>query len=149
MDRKRYLKTYMTDYRGNRKFLNLAMPLDEFERLERAAAQEGLKPGRFAVELALRHVDGAVYVPAALQTELKALRYLIRTIANNLNQIAHHTNAVRKAADHGAVFAELKRLETVIADYTTGRLKERIAQTPADILNLHLQTLNDHKIYDP
>lgn len=149
MDRQSYLKTYMTDYREQKKFLNLAMAKDEYARIAKAAHGEGLKPGRFVVEIALRHVDAAVYVPASLKTELQALRYLIRNIANNLNQIAHHTNTVKKAADERAVFHELSRLEAAVADFTSGRLAERIKATPTETLKLHLQTLNDHKIDEP
>ena len=61
----------------------------------------------------------------ALAGELNQLKFLIRNIANNLNQIAHHTNTVKRAADAGHVFAELKRLELCVEEYTRGRLKAR------------------------
>lgn len=149
MDRKRYLETYLSGYRAERRFLNLALDKADHARLAKAAAREGKKPGRFAIEIALRHVDGEVYVPALLKTELQALRYLIRNIANNLNQIAHHTNTVKKAADERAVFQELRRLEAAVEDFTSGRLAERIKATPPETLKLHLQTLDDHQIHEP
>jgi hypothetical protein len=123
MDRKAYLKAYLKDYRASVKCVNLVIPLADYRKLERAAKAEGVKPTRLLVEIGIANLDQAVYVPAAVAGEIKQLKFLIRNIANNLNQIAHHTNTIKRAADAGAVFAELKRLERCIDDYTRGRLK--------------------------
>ena len=125
MDRKAYLKSYLKDYRTNAKCVNLVVPLADYRKLERAAKREGMKPTRLLVVLGIGAIDEATYVPAALSGELRQLKFLIRNIANNLNQIAHHTNTVKRAADAGLVFAELKRLERCIEEYTRGRLKAR------------------------
>ncbi len=69
------------------------------------------------------HLDSALYVPADVSDQLTQLKFLIRNVANNLNQIAHHTNTVKQAADKGQVFAWLKQLERHVESYTLGRLK--------------------------
>ena len=133
MDRKAYLKAYLKDYRAHVKCVNLVIALDDYRKLERAAKREGKKPTRLLVEIGISHLDATVYVPAAIEAEIKQLKFLIRNIANNLNQIAHHTNTVKRAADAGLVFAELKRLELCVEEYTRGRLKAR----------------HDHQVYEP
>lgn len=123
MDRKDYLKAYLKDYRSRCKCVNLAIPVADYRRLERAAKGEGKKPTQLLVEIGLANLDEAIYVPASIQKELQALRFLIRNVANNFNQIAHHTNTVKRAADERSVLAELKKLERHIQDYTLGRLR--------------------------
>lgn len=145
MDRKRYLKDYLKTYRSEVKCLNLAVPKSEYGRIEKAAHREAKKPGRLVVEIALAEIDRATFVPADILAELKALRFLIRNIANNLNQIAHYTNAVQRAADAQGVMKELQHLERVIAEYTSGRLRERIKSQPID----HPKPAHDHQIDEP
>jgi hypothetical protein len=125
MDRKTYLKSYLKDYRSRCKCVNLVIPAADYKRLEAAARREGKRPTQLLVEIGLSHLDETVYVPAEIAAEMRTFVFLVRNIANNLNQIAHHTNTVRKAADAGHVFARLKELERRVEDYTTGRLKRR------------------------
>lgn len=125
MDRKAYQHAYKQTYRTAMRSVTLTIPVADHRRLVKAAQGFGKKPTTLLYELAFAHFDAAVFVPPALDGELKHLKYLIRNIANNLNQIAHHTNTVKRAADAGAVFAELKRLERCIEEYTRGRLKAR------------------------
>lgn len=123
MDRKDYIKAYLKDYRSRTKCVNLAIPMADYRRLERAARGEGKKPTQFLVEIGIAQIDKAIYVPEAISRELQSLRFLIRNVANNLNQIAHHTNTVKRAADERSVLKELKALEQLVQDYTLGKLR--------------------------
>lgn len=122
-DRTGYLKGYLVDYRVRNRCLNITVPLADYKKLEKAARREGKKPTRLLVELGLMHLDAVLYVPAELKGELAQFQRLVRNVANNLNQIAHHTNTVKQAADKGQVFAWLKQLERHVESYTLGRLK--------------------------
>lgn len=125
MDRKTYLKTYKQNYRASVKSVTLSIDMALYRRIEKAARQEGKKPTTLISELALHGFADLVYVPAELRADLKRLEFLFRNVANNLNQIAHHTNAVKRAADERAVFAELTKLWRLVDDYTKSRLHER------------------------
>lgn len=133
MDRPSYIKAYLKDYRARHKCVNIAVPIDDYRRLEKAAKREGVTPARLLLTIGLRDLDKTVYVPAEIRRELDRLTLLIRNIANNLNQIAHYTNTVRQAADARAVFAELAKLERAVRAYCLGRLRER----------------HDHQVHEP
>ena len=69
---------------------------------------------------------GHIILPAQLQEELKTLTFAIRNIANNVNQIAHHSNIVHDLtlADENNLLQHLKQLEDVVQHYTQGRILE-------------------------
>ena len=75
-----------------------------------------------ALEVVAAELDGDPRITAAVADELRTLERLVRNIANNLNQLAHHANAVRRVVDIGSVFAELKRLDAAVRSYTRNRL---------------------------
>lgn len=125
MDRPSYIKAYLKDYRSRHKCVNVAVPIADYKKLEKAAKREGMTPARLLLTIGLRDLDKTVYVPAEIKQELSRLTLLIRNIANNINQIAHHTNTVRQAADARTVFAELAKLERAIGAYCLGRLSRR------------------------
>jgi hypothetical protein len=125
MDRKTYLKNYKKRYRAEVKHVMLSIDICVFKRIEKAAAKEGMKPTTFITDIALRNIAGQVYVPVELKVQLDRLEFLFRNVANNLNQIAHHTNTIKRAADERAVFAELTKLWHLVEDYTKKRLAER------------------------
>jgi hypothetical protein len=125
MDRKTYLASYKKTYRSQVKSVTLSLDMAVYRRIEKAATVEGVKPTTFITDLTLRNLAGQVYVPLELKAQLDRLEFLFRNVANNLNQIAHHSNAVRRAADERAVFAELTKLWHLVDDYTKARLADR------------------------
>ena len=48
-----------------------------------------MKPTTLFRELALSQLEGVSFIPDTIEEELKALRFLILNIANNVNQMAH------------------------------------------------------------
>lgn len=133
MDRPSYIKAYLRDYRVRHKCVNIAVPVADYKKLEKAAKRERMTPARLLLTIGLRDLDKTVHVPAEIKDELGRLTLLIRNIANNLNQIAHHTNTVRQAADAKTVFAELAKLERAVRAYCLGRLSKR----------------HDHQVHEP
>jgi len=71
------------------------------------------KPGAIGSQLKSRNVE----------SELKELRFLISNIANNVNQMARHSNTVKHVADDNAVFQRLSELDQLIVDFTDTRLR--------------------------
>lgn len=122
MDRAAYMKDYRADYKTRVKIVKVTMPLSRFATLEARAKAEGSKPSTLAREFIEAGLKREARVPTEIRTELSSLSRLIRSVANNLNQIAHHSNTVRHVADERGVFQWLKALERHVADYTRGRL---------------------------
>ena len=120
--RKDYHKDYRAEYDKRTKYVNVALPMDVYRQLEVLAKREGTKVAPLFRNLALASLHSQVFVPESVEQELKELQFLIRNIANNVNQIAHHSNRVRALVDENGLLMELKGLEDQVRAYTQGRL---------------------------
>jgi hypothetical protein len=57
--------------------------------------------------------------------ELQELRFLLRNSANNINQIAHHSNTVGRLVDENGFLDEVRKMETTITDFVSARLNPK------------------------
>jgi len=73
--------------------------------------------------MALAYSQQQTLTPNAVIEELKELKYLIRNIANNVNQMAHYSNTVHALVEENEFLAEIQKLESVVKDYTNNKLK--------------------------
>ena len=121
-EKKEYQRRYREQYKSQVKRVNLTLSKEEYLLFSRAA--ENKKVTAFIKELALVTLNGQTSIPENLKEELKTLRFAIRNIANNVNQIAHHSNAVRSItmAEENNLFQHLKQLEEAIQSYTEGNI---------------------------
>ena len=74
--------------------------------------------------MALAYMQQKTFVPKKIENELKEFTLLVRSVANNINQIAHHSNTVKHLVDENAFLMEIKRLEDLVKDYTHNQLKQ-------------------------
>lgn len=125
MNRSEYQRNYQQDYKKRVRVLKVTLANADYSRLAKLADHEGKKPTTLARKFILSGINGDTFIPSQVEAELRTMRFLMRNIANNLNQIAHHSNTVRFVADEKAVFSGLRDLETLVFDYTRGRLAER------------------------
>jgi len=126
IDRTDYQREYKKAYKSRVKRVNLTFSPSEYKRFQKTAKSDDpdTKLTSFVKTMALAGLDNRVGVPAELKEELNILRFAIRNIANNVNQIAHYSNTVRavSTSDENNLFMHLKQLEDAIKDYTHGRL---------------------------
>ena len=122
MDRQRYMKSYRSAYKARAKTIKVAFNNEFFAELAARAKSEGKTPTSLVRDLVTSGLSGDPHVPASVADELRTLGRLVRSIANNLNQLAHHANTVRQVIDIPTIFAELKRLDTAVYTYTRNRL---------------------------
>lgn len=122
MDRKRYMKSYRAAYRSRTRDVRIALGTDLYDHLKSAALAEGIAPTTLARALIETGLHRRSLVPAAVLDELRTLERLVRNIANNINQLAHHANTVRRVVDLDAVYRELQRLDAAVRDHTLKRL---------------------------
>lgn len=123
MDRQSYMKDYRAAYRQRTRDIRITLTAEQFSALRAAAKSEHTTPTGLGRQLITAGLSRDIRVPAAVASELKSLEFLVRNIANNINQLAHHANTVRMVIDPVAVLAELRRLDAVIRTFVTERLK--------------------------
>jgi len=119
---KEYHKAYRKEYAKKVKYVNVAVPLSSYNELEKLAKKEDTKVTTLLRNMSLAYMQQKVFVPKEIEDELKELRFLIRNIANNVNQIAHHSNLVEKLVNENEFLMEIKKLEDAVFDYTKKRL---------------------------
>ncbi len=118
--RRAYQQTYRKTYKAKR--VNLTLSPAEYRAFSRAAKNQKITP--FIKNLALSALERQAVIPKDLEAELKTLRFAIRNIANNVNQIAHHSNTIHNltSAEENNLLLHIKQLEDVVQAYTEGKI---------------------------
>lgn len=111
MDRREYLKEYRKEYKGRTKRVSLTFTNSEYLAFEKAASNAGEKPAPFIKTLAMQSLHKSVKLPAHIEDDLATISRLVRSVANNMNQIAHHSNRVREVLDETQPLLELQKLD--------------------------------------
>ncbi len=121
-DRKDYLKQYRKSYQSRR--VNLTLNPNEYKAFLRSARKEKSKLAPYVKKLALSALQDQTHIPASLQEELQTLRFAILNIANNVNQIAHHSHRIHALSedDEQNLLLYIKQLDSVVRSYTEARI---------------------------
>ncbi len=122
---KNYHKKYREDYKKKMKYVNVAVPVSMYEELEKLSELDGKKKvSALLRNMALAYMHQKTFVPKEIESELKEFTFLVRNVANNINQIAHHSNVVKHMVDENGLLMEIKKLEDMVKDYTLQQLKK-------------------------
>ena len=120
-------KEYQRDYRAKtktaRKVVSVSMNADDHRELSRFAKTQGMSLSAILREASLQQSRTAQLQSPRLADELKELRFLISNIANNMNQIAHHSNRVKHVVDENGVLEQFMELDKTIRDFVATRGK--------------------------
>lgn len=118
-----YLKQYRQHYNAHNKRISITVSNAEYQALSHMARQEDKKVTALVKDYAFASLSQQLAMPKQVQDELQQLRLLIRTIANNVNQIARHSNRVHDlvADDEHSLLLHLQSLEAQIMAYTQGQ----------------------------
>jgi 3-methyladenine DNA glycosylase AlkC len=120
IDRTEYQKKYKKNYKAVAKRVTLTFSRDEYEKIEKAAAEEGVK---VATLLRARSLGTAPSTPSASPKGVKRadaakeIIFILRNVANNINQMAFHSNLLRQVLDMNEPLLALARLEDEILSY--------------------------------
>ena len=119
-------KEYQRDYRANnptkRKVVSVAMSNDDHRDLSRFAQAQDMSMSAILREATLHQYRSSQLQSPAIADELKELRFLLSNVANNMNQIAHHSNRVKHVVDENGVLQRFMELDKLIQDFVTSRL---------------------------
>jgi predicted transcriptional regulator len=118
--RNAYMRAYMRAYRQSAHAVSASLTDEERRRLAQEAEALGRKPTVCFREAAFAYFDRRTLLPKAYEEQLAAAIGEIRRVGNNLNQLAHHANA-RRRATHREV-QEARRLLADLEAAVTRRL---------------------------
>ena len=103
--------TYFASRRKERKLthkrVELQLTIQEYNDFKKIAEKEGLSPSMVIKNMSIAYKDSKYYIPHSVQESLNKLSFLVRNIANNLNQMSHSAN-VFGDIDRDIVFKHLK-----------------------------------------
>jgi hypothetical protein len=123
-NRTEYQKDYQKIYASEKKRINITVSHVEYKELTQLAKKEHTKVSALVKDMSLAYMQQKTFVPVDLYEELRTVSLLIRNIANNINQVAHHSNIVKGIVNENDLMKELQRLEQMVTDYTLKKLKE-------------------------
>ena len=126
---KDYQREYQRQYRKNagkaRRVVSVALPPEVYDEISAYAEAEGTSLSALMRDATFAQVRRSQLRSNGVEAELRELKFLISNIANNVNQLASHSNQVREVADASDVFRQLKDLDDLITDFTTDRMTQR------------------------
>lgn len=110
-------KRYLDEYVDKRKRVNISLSADEYSKISYLADLNNTKPTSFITQLVQHHLNKSPFISSQLQDEIKDMKFLLRNVANNINQIAHRSNTLKVMVDERDLLMELKKLEDGIASF--------------------------------
>lgn len=134
MDRSTYQKDYRQKYKAQAKRVNLTFDVSDHRALARAAKASGEPVAAYVKRMALaaHHETLRASVPEDVAEELADLSRVIRTIANNVNQMARHSNRIGQVLDEQEVFLHIQRLETELRGSIAEVARSALGQPKTD-----------------
>lgn len=122
-NRKEYYKKYNQEKRKNLKDVHIYLTKEQYSYFEKVAEKEDLTVTSLIKAMALLQAEKTYYFPKEIQEKLNEFVFLIRNIANNVNQIARHSNTVKELTDEHGLLNWLKKLETEVKEYVKKETK--------------------------
>ena len=120
MDRKEYLKAHQKAYRKLNKRVELILSPSEYKQFKQIADSEKRPVSKVIKDMATAFRDGSYYTAPNQEKAISEVSFLIRNIANNINQIAHSSN-IFSDAEKESVISHLMNLDTGLKDYFSKR----------------------------
>lgn len=123
-------KAYLQSYQANTHRVAITLTASEYAELEKRAKAEGVKPTTLVKNMAIAYHQSQQIPQEPILKELQELRFLLRNAANNINQIAHHSNTVGRLVDENGFLDEVRKMETTINEFVALRLNPKQTQKP-------------------
>lgn len=122
-DRKQYQRNYKKAYAKTHRQISVSVTNAQYRDFQTQADKENTKVSTLVRNMALAYLQQNTLVPSSISAELKELKFLIRNIANNVNQMAHYSNTIHQMVDENEFLEEIHKLEKHITDYTEKRIQ--------------------------
>ena len=122
---KEYQKAYRVKNHATRKVVSVSLSVDDHRDIARYAKKHRLSVSSLLREATLHQCRKSQLASPEVQNELRELRFLLSNIANNMNQIAHHSNRIRYVIDENAALAHLAELDALIRNFVSDRMHDQ------------------------
>lgn len=119
-----YQQQYMEEFRRQHKRVELNLTLPQYRAFQKAALAEQLSVSQTIKNMAIAYEQQSYFIPLELKDKLDILHFLIRNVANNVNQIAHRSHTLQVMVDEHNLLLELKKLENMVTQFTLAGLKK-------------------------
>ena len=100
--------------KGRVKRVSLTFLASEYREFETAAKAAGEKPAPHIKACAVQGLRNEVVLPESVERELAEVTRLIRTVANNVNQMARHSNRIGRVLDENEPLARIAELDALL-----------------------------------
>lgn len=107
-----------------RKVVSVSMSPTEHRDLRKFAASQKFSMSELLREASLHQLRNAHLKSPELEEEIRELKFLISNIANNINQMAHHSNRLRKVTDENSVLERLQELDQRVTKFIDTRMSD-------------------------
>lgn len=119
--RKKYLqeyqKSYRKEYKTLKKRVSITFDIDEYNALALYSKENDTKLNQQIKSIILSHIHNKPIIPKESQNTLNSFVFLIRNIANNINQLTKQSNIFKTVINSKQVFNELSNLEQIVKDF--------------------------------
>lgn len=122
-NRSTYQKSYRKRHAERHRRISISVSNAEYSALEHMARRENTKVTTLVRDYAFAGLSTTLFVPNELKGELQQLSFLVRNIANNVNQAAHYSHTLRQVADENGLLQQIKKLEETIHAFVQERMK--------------------------
>lgn len=118
-------RDYRNDYYAKNKRVYLTLSDEENTLLELQASKANMKKAELAREILLSRLYDSPIVYPDMEEKLTEFNILVRNIANNVNQIAKHSNTVKYLVDdeEKRLIQNLALLARSITDFVHDKAK--------------------------
>lgn len=114
-------KIYNQEYAQRTHRVAVTLSPSEYKELATRAKAERVKTTTLVKNMALAYHQGQAVMSEPILKELQELRFLLRNVANNINQIAHHSNTIHRLVDENGLLSEIQKMEQIIMDFAQQR----------------------------
>ena len=107
-----------------RKVISVSVSSDEHRDLQKYARSQKFSLSELLREASLHQLRNAHLKSPELEEEIRELKFLISNIANNVNQMAHHSNRLKKVMDENSVLKRLQELDQRVTQFIDYRMSD-------------------------
>jgi hypothetical protein len=122
--RAEYQKQYREKNKHRTKNVTVTLPISLHKEFQSFADEQGISLSNLLRESADLQIRQSKLKARAITKELRELRFLISNVANNVNQMAHHSNRLKQVLDENAVFTQLRELDEMVTKFVDNRLND-------------------------
>ena len=119
LKKQKYLKQYRQEVKNRKKRVEFSLNIEEYQELEKEACKQNTSVNQLSKKMIFAYKNKKYLLPQNLSEELQKFTLLIRNIANNINQIAKHSNSVKKILNIPKILKNLQSVDEKVKKFVS------------------------------